>query len=468
MNSSNRPRGLKIRMASCLLGASLLAWTSCGSNDDGGPQDAHAHEVEHGGEVRLDAEQLAAAGIETVTAAPGTIEETLHLVARVSSNEDTVVHVTPRIEGIVQAVHKGLGEEVTAGDPLAEIWSVELGNTISVYLQAHATVLAAEETLAKSKELFAKRLDTATEVLDGEIAVAKKIYEREQGLQEKGIATVRPYLEADRDLQKARLAKDRELTTLRAERDTRLLELAVALREARIGETAAKDRLLVLGFDDDDVAGFEKDGSRQGRMVLRAPRDGVILDRHATLNEHVDTDSVLFVIHDLSTIWVLASAYEKDLARLRPGQRARVRLDALPATMLEGEVSIVDYRIAETTRTASVRVVLPNEPVEGWPIRYPLRPGMFGEVEVVVDSRTGRVVLPEEAIVHEGEQSFVFVGVAGEAGAFRRRPVTLRSGARDRVEIVDGVDPGDAVVVKGTFTLKSMARAEELGEGHGH
>jgi Cu(I)/Ag(I) efflux system membrane fusion protein len=226
--------------------------------------------------------------------------------------------------------------------------------------------------------------------------------------------------------------------------------------------------LLVLGFTQDEIDAFAGAEPRHGHMVLRAPRDGVVLERHVTLNEHVGTEDVLFVIHDLSTVWVLASVYEKDLAQLRPGQKAYVRLDALPGTQFVGEVSIIDYRVSPATRSASVRIELANEPVEGWPIEFPLRPGMFGDVEIVVDSRTGRVVLPEQAIVHEGEDSFVFVQEPGEPGTFRRQPVQVRPGSRDLVEIVEGVEPGQAVVVGGTFTLKSLARGEELGEGHSH
>lgn len=468
MKSMKKSRVADARILAWLSGLLLVA-AGCGEEQSDDAHAGHQHEGEsHQGEVVLDAEQLEAAGIEMVAAAPGAIEESLHLVARVTSNEDTVVHLTPRIEGIVQTIYKGLGEQVKAGEPLAEIWSVELGNTVASYLEARSNVVSAEETLAQTRKLYQGRMDTVTAVLDGEIAVARRIYEREEELQKKGIATIRPFLEADKELQKAVLAKDRELTALAAERDARLLELEVALRQARIAEDAAEERLRVLGFDEQEIAQFHGTKGEHGRMVLHAPRDGVVLERDITLNEHVDTKDVLFMIHDLSTVWVLASAYEKELTRLRPGQKVYVRLDALPDTTLPGEVSIIDYRVSATTRAASVRIEMANEPVGGWPIEFPLRPGMFGEVEVVVDSRSGRVVLPEAAIVHEGEESFVFVQEKDEEGAFRRKPVRVRTGARGVVEIVEGVDPGEVVVVKGTFTLKSLARSEELGEGHSH
>jgi len=449
-----------------LLVGLLFAAASCSEQRPGSAAVPVAQGANHEGQVRLGPDQIAAAGIETVVAAAGTIEETLHLVARVSSNEDTIVHVTPRIDGIVQAIHKGLGDYVKAGEPLAEVWSVELGNIISSYLQARATTIAAEETLAQTRALYEDRLTTVTQVLDGEIAVARKIFEREEGLQEKGIATIRPYLEADKQLQKALLAKDRELSTLGAERDTEVLQLEVAHRLAVIDEVAAKDRLLVLGFDQEQIAQFPDTPSGNARMILRAPRDGVILEREITLNEHVSTSTVMYMIHDLSTVWVLASAYEQDMARLRLGQKAYIHLQALPGTTLESEIAFIDFQVSATTRSTSVRIELPNNPVEGWPIEFPLRPGMFGEVEVVVDSRPGRVVLPELAIVHEGGEDYVFVADPDDPSCFVREQVTVREGAHDRVEIVNGVDPGQRVVVAGTFALKSMARSAELGEGH--
>jgi cobalt-zinc-cadmium efflux system membrane fusion protein len=492
MNRKHRARtGARPAAALAALAALLAAGAACSGRGeqggaqssgqasdrhdrDGDPDQEHEHEHEHGeeggqvGKVHLEAEQLAAAGIETVPAAPAVIEETLQLAARVASNEDTVVHVTPRVAGIVQAVYKGLGEQVQAEEPLAEIWSVDLGNAIGAYLQARAVATAAEETLAKATDLYRLRLETVNKVLDGEIAVAQKIVEREEKLQENALTTVRPYLEAQKELQKAVLAKEREVTALAAERAARLLELDVALRQARIEESSARQRLLVLGFDDEEIQSIEQGERRHGRMVLRAPRDGVVLERHVTLNEHVDTEHALFVIHDLSTVWVLASAYEKDLARLRPGLKAYVRLNAFPDLQLVGAVSALDYRVSAATRAASVRIEMANGPVKGRPVELPLRPGMFGTVEVVTDSRPGRVVLPEAAIVHEGDDNYVFVAVPGEPGAFARKAVAVRPGAHDVVEVVEGLDPGEAVVVKGMFTLKSLARSGELGEGYSH
>ncbi len=165
-------------------------------------------EEDHQGEIHLDRAQVDAAGIKTVEAAPGTIEQVLRLVARVSANANTVVHVNPQVEGIVQVIHKGLGDKVKAGEPLAELWSVELGIRISDHLKAHAMVDAADETLQKTGELFEQRMATLQKVLNGEIELAQRIYDREKELQEKSISTIRPFLEAEKSLEQAKLAKE--------------------------------------------------------------------------------------------------------------------------------------------------------------------------------------------------------------------------------------------------------------------
>ncbi len=438
-----------------------------GHKEKGHGEEGHEEEGASN-EVHLDAKQRESAGIKTTVAAKGQISETLRLVARVESNGDTIVHVTPRVEGIVQKIYKGLGEKVKAGDPLVELWSIELGNTISSYLETHSRQIAAEETLAQAEKLFEGRLKTLRKVLDGEIAVAQKIFNREKELQEKSISTIRPFLEADKELQRARLSKERELTGLEAERDSKLLELEVLVRQSKIEEESARNRLIVLGFSNKEVEAYHGASVQSGKTLIRAPRAGIILDRDITLNEHVGTDRTLFKIHDLSTIWIIASAYERDLSSLRTGQEVMVHLDALPGVTLPGKVTQIGYRISESTRAAPLRIELTNAALKEWPEEFPMRPGMFGSVEVVIRSWQGRVVIPESSLVHEGEDNFVFVANPKEDGSFFRKSVKVKRGAGDMVEILEGVDPGDTVAIDGVFLLKSMARQGELGEGHSH
>lgn len=423
--------------------------------------------------VALTPEQLAAAGVEVVAAGPGRVGEALTLTAVVRPNVDAQAHITPRVPGLVRAIHKHLGDRVEAGEVVAELESTELGLAVSRYLEAQALAGAAREILEREREL-----------LDRKVEVAQTIYEREAALKEQEITTLRPFYEAERALSEARL-----------ERQSRLLELQAALRQREIAHETAEEQLHILGLDDDAVAKLgegAQDGHRHGRYPLHSPRAGVVVERDVTENEFVATDDKLFVVQDLSRVWVVAAAYEQDLRHLRRGQPAVVRLDAFPDVALSGQVTFIDYEVGQASRAAEVRVELPNEGVPGWAEPFPLRPGMFGEVEVAIATREAAVLLPEHAIVHEGERSFVFVRLEGGAPPgehegehdehdehagqpperprvrFERREVQLGVAGREGVEVLRGVKPGEQVVIRGAFTLKSLARRGELGGGHSH
>jgi cobalt-zinc-cadmium efflux system membrane fusion protein len=156
-------------------------------------------------------------------------------------------------------------------------------------------------------------------------------------------------------------------------------------------------------------------------------------------------------------VWIDLSVYQRDLARVRPGQAARVIAGHdLPET--EGVVSYVTPVVDESTRTATARIVLEN-PDGFW------RPGMFATAEVMVERVEVEVGVPASALQSLADQTVVFV--QGAEG-FRPRPVV--AGKRDGqwVEIREGLAPGEKIVVEGAFTVKSELMRSELGGGHGH
>ncbi len=436
-------------------------------HDDDGDEHGEGEEGEGGGMIHLTPDQVEGAGIRTQTAAAGLVEETLRLDAVVAENEDRQSHINPRASGLVRAIHKRLGDTVEKGDLLCEIDSVELGEAVSAYQAASAMAAAASDLLEREKELFAQRIETTTKALDGTIKLALNIRDREKQLESKGISTLRPLLEAEQALQEAELGKDQALTELRALRDSRLLELQSAATTAAIAKHAAEDSLRILGIDPTTVRA-PADGAREslGLYNVVAPRSGVIATRDVTLDEFVGPETALFEIHDPSIAWIAASVYERDLRRVRRGQTAYVTMGALPGARFEGTVDFIAYEVSATTRAASVRVEIPNDPIEQWPEPFPLRPGMFGAVEIVTASRQVAISIPEAAIVHEGAESFVFVRNA--PGQFERREVTIGAHGRINVEVLSGLEAGDDVAVEGTFVLKSAARAGELGGGHSH
>ncbi len=439
---------------------------SVGAKEGHGATGHGAEGEEHGNEVRVSRETRKKIGIQVKPAGPGRLEERLHLTASVESDENTIVHVSSPVPGIVRAIHKGVGERVSKGELLAEIWSAELGSEVGSYLESKARLEAAKTLRARYEKIYKERLKSLTKVLDGEIEVSLKIFEREKEFQKKGVGTLRPFLEAEKAYQGALLRKERELIDLKSERDAKLLQLDADLLRAKINENARRLGVLALGLDEGDLASLEEKNQDFAILKLYAPSNGVIFDRHITRNESITESRRLFEIHDLSKVWVLAAVYEKDFSKVREGQEAYVRFDTFPGLVRKGKVSFIDYRVNERTRAARIRIVLKNNKVGASSKDLPLRPGMFSSVEIVISSREVPLLLPERVIVHEKGMSFLFI--EEKEGIFEKRKVLIRKGAGGMVEVVQGLKPGDSVAMTGLFALKSLSRKGELGEGHEH
>ncbi len=460
---------LLLSSASCSKTAALEG----GGTSEKGHEDGHAHGSEEGGgeehenRVELTAAQVEAAGIRVDEASSGEIASILTLPVVVSEDMDGVTHVNPKAPGIVQSIHKHLGESVEKGDLLCVIDSVDLGRAAAAFLRSRALVEAAKTTLERERELFRKRLETADRVLRGSIEINKRIYAREKELQEKSVSTIRPFLEADKSLQNSILNRKRELTELEAQRDTRLLALEVALRERRIDEEAAKNHLIALGLDSATLESMDTDSPfLAGTYEIRAQRKGIVSGRHISTGEFVDAQTKLFTLKDLSHIWILASAFEGQIRSIRTGQTGIVRLDAFPDRNFEGKVTRIDYEVDPESRSLRVRLEMANPDIPEWPEKFPMRPGMFGSVDLIVRRERAAVAIPKTALVHEGGANFVFV-LAGK-GIFEKRPVVIGRESTENVEVKTGLEPGTTIAVSGTFYLKSALRKGELGEGHSH
>lgn len=229
------------------------------------------------------------------------------------------------------------------------------------------------------------------------------------------------------------------------------LEAQGALREAEAEYAAAAERLGVYG-------GTSGSGAR---VSIKSPLAGVIIERHATVGEVVSTERPMFVVADVSRVWVVGRVYEQDVAGVRVGVPAVVTLQAYPGRTWNGTVSYVAPALDESSRTLAIRVELDNPDST-------LRPGLFGNITLAsADSSSEPVpVVPEEAVQRMGGREVVFVPGA-EAGEFRVVEVTTGARAHGKVEIRNGLRPGDRVVVSGAFTLKSELLRSELGE-HEH
>ncbi len=262
--------------------------------------------------------------------------------------------------------------------------------------------------------------------------------------------------EASADIEKARasvkvsedrIARQRQLADSGVGAQRSLVEAEGELSQARAALRAAQSRARVYG------------GAGGGRVT--SPIKGTVIERHATPGEVASSDRPLFVVADIAAVWVVGRVYEKDVGAVREGVSATVRLGAYSHRSWQGTIDFVSPVLDEATRSADIRLKLPN------PERL-LKPGLFGTLAVgSPDAGAPSLVVPHNAVQELEGKSVVFVPEE-DAGDFRAVPVVIGAQARDLIEILQGLEPGQKIVAEGAFTLKSALLAGELGEGHAH
>ncbi|MBW2270719.1 MAG: efflux RND transporter periplasmic adaptor subunit [Deltaproteobacteria bacterium] len=206
-----------------------------------------------------------------------------------------------------------------------------------------------------------------------------------------------------------------------------------------------------------DVLAVIESSESLSTYSVRSLLEGLVIARHVSIGESVTTERELFVVADLSDVWVDFHAFQKHLPLLALGQRIHISAGhGLPEA--EAQVSYISPVVDEATRTATVRVVVDNADGK-W------RPGLFvtGRVETASDEVP--VAVPTTALQTIGEVPVVFVR---HEDRFRPRPVRLGRAGPHYVEITAGLEAGERFVAAGGFTLKAELQRGELGEGHGH
>jgi multidrug efflux pump subunit AcrA (membrane-fusion protein) len=190
-------------------------------------------------------------------------------------------------------------------------------------------------------------------------------------------------------------------------------------------------------------------------VPVRAPAAGVVIERKATVGSVFSSGDVMLTITDPSTLWVIVNANEVDLPALRPGQRASVQVRAYPDRNFTGQIARLGESLDPVTRTLQVRVVVPNR--EGL-----LKPEMFATVTIARNAARKAITVPRDSVQDVNGQQSVFVQKSNQQ--FRQQVVKLGQSVADRVEVVSGLQPGDRVVVRGSFEVKSELLKSSLKE----
>jgi Barrel-sandwich domain of CusB or HlyD membrane-fusion/Cupredoxin-like domain len=189
-------------------------------------------------------------------------------------------------------------------------------------------------------------------------------------------------------------------------------------------------------------------------VSVPAPIDGVVTERGANVGLNADQATKLFTVVDLTTVWVVANLYEKDFPRVRVGTEATITTSARPDATLRGRVSYIDPQVSADTRTAKVRIEVPNPGGE-------LRLGMYADVVVAGASGASAPRVPRNAVQNVGDRTVVYLANPKDPGKFIEREVRLGQTSGEQVEVVSGIQPGHVVVTEGSFFIR--AERERLG-----
>lgn len=211
---------------------------------------------------------------------------------------------------------------------------------------------------------------------------------------------------------------------------------------------AAEKKLELWGLSRAQIDALAQRGKPHEDVPFHSPATGYVIDKNVVEGAAVTAGERLFRIAALDRVWVEADVYEADIASIAKGQRALVTLSYLPGKEYEGKVAYVYPYLDPASRTARVRIELPNDKLE-------LRPGMYASVAFQVELGA-RLQIPITAVVYTGPRRLVFLDV-GE-GRLRPQEVTLGARTDERVEVLSGLREGQTVVASGNFLIAAESR----------
>ena len=217
-----------------------------------------------------------------------------------------------------------------------------------------------------------------------------------------------------------------------------------ATRDPRGRVVGARRRLENLQVPAETIEEIKKSRRVPDAITWLAPQDGIITERNAVDGQAFKAGDVLFRLADHSSLWVMADVAEGDIGVVQPGQAVTVRVKAHPGRVFKGKVGVVYPHLMKETRTARVRIEMPNPD-------FLLLPDMYGEVEIATGSDQPVNVVPASAVIDSGNRQVVIVDLGD--GRFEPRDVKLGRRGSAYVEVLEGVQEGNSIVVDGNFLI---------------
>ena len=348
--------------------------------------------------IDLSDDAIAKAGI---VASPVTVSETIgsiRLSGVVEPDAYRQVVVAPLVSGRVTRVAVTLGERVARNAPLVEIYSPDLAETQTRFLSMRAEFQAVEQEIARTERLV-----------------------------------------------KIGAASQQELERIHAEHVRHRTEVE-----------SARARLQLLGMTTQQLDALTSSGQVAATTTVVSPIAGVVTARTVNPGTSVDAATPLVTVVDLSTVWIVGDLYERDFSRVSVGTPATVTTTAYPDVKRRGRVAYIDPQVRAETRTAKVRVEVPNPGQQ-------LRLGMYADVHVETPgARTESVLVPRSAVQNVADRTVVYLADPAQQGRFIEREVRLGQPSGDQVVVLSGVQRADRVVTAGSFSLRAERERQGL------
>jgi cobalt-zinc-cadmium efflux system membrane fusion protein len=365
--------------------------TSTGTSDEAS-KNAQSGQKEPNA-VTLDREAMGESGFKVEPVRRQMFRSHRDFPGTIELNQRQVANITTLVRGRATEVYADLGQEVQAGTVLAVLDSPELGNAQAALLKAQATLY-----------------------------VTRRAYERARVLVKEKVI---PLAEGQR----------REGDMLRAQAETR----------------EACERLRLMGMGDAQIKRLVHDKSIRSQVEIKAPFHGFVIARNIAIGEVVETTEVVFVVANVSRMWVIADIPENDVPFLpRLGtplaESVEARLPSYPDTVFHGTITYIGNVVDPITRTLRIRLELPNP-------EFKLKAEMYAMIRFYSEPEENVLVLPESAVQSRQEERFVFVQTAPRT--FQMRLVEVGESNGEVIKILKGLQEGEGVVTKNAFTLKS-------------
>jgi membrane fusion protein, heavy metal efflux system len=352
------------------------------------------------------------AGLKIATVQSSTFRAERVTEGKIANNDDTTTPVFSPYSGRVTKLFAKAGDRVRQGDPLFVIAASE-------FVQGQNDLISALSTLNTARAQL--RLTTINE-------------QRQRQLFEARAGALKDWEQSQADLETAK----------------------ANLRTAEIALAAVRNRLHILGKDDDEIGALEKARQMSPEATVTAPIGGTVTQRQVGLGQYINSASAgaanpVFSIGNLATVWLLANVRETDAPAMRVGENVEVRVLAYPGRLFKAKLTYVAPSVDPVTHRLPVRAEVENADGE-------LKPEMFASFSIITGDDWVAPAVPEGAVVYDGEQARVWVARDDKSLALRNIEVGRVSDGK--VEVLAGLATGEKVVTAGSLFIDRAAEAE--------